>query len=102
MLWYTKCVGLHTHTRTLAHTHTHNHSLSLSHTHTHQQTHTNIFVPYATEKKYIQITYANVHSYDMQKVALTADDEFVVVACDGVWDVMSNQEVTVRPHTLVA
>ena len=30
---------------------------------------------------------------DVMRVARTPDDEFVVVACDGVWDVMSNQEV---------
>uniref|UniRef100_A0A5B7BTW0 protein-serine/threonine phosphatase n=1 Tax=Davidia involucrata TaxID=16924 RepID=A0A5B7BTW0_DAVIN len=29
---------------------------------------------------------------DVQRVLLTEDDEFLILGCDGIWDVMSNQE----------
>jgi len=29
---------------------------------------------------------------DVRKISLQSDDRFFVLACDGVWDVMSNQE----------
>jgi protein phosphatase 1G len=29
---------------------------------------------------------------DVQRVSLTAEDTFFLLACDGVWDVMTNQE----------
>jgi serine/threonine protein phosphatase PrpC len=37
---------------------------------------------------------------DIIEETLTAEDEFVVLACDGIWDVMTNQEVVdfVRPR----
>ena len=30
---------------------------------------------------------------DVESESLTADHEFVVLACDGIWDVMTNEEV---------
>jgi len=30
---------------------------------------------------------------DVQERRLTADVEFIVLACDGIWDVLTNQEV---------
>jgi protein phosphatase 1G len=30
---------------------------------------------------------------DVEHVVLSAEDRFMVLACDGIWDVMSNQEV---------
>jgi protein phosphatase 1G len=32
---------------------------------------------------------------DVERVAITPEDRFLVLACDGVWDVMSNEEVVV-------
>jgi len=29
---------------------------------------------------------------DLARISLTPDDEFLVLACDGVWDCMTNQE----------
>lgn len=29
---------------------------------------------------------------DVEQIILTEDDEFLIVACDGIWDVMSNEE----------
>ena len=29
---------------------------------------------------------------DLKTVALTAEDEFIILACDGIWDVMTNQQ----------
>ncbi|KAL1807462.1 hypothetical protein DCAR_0726822 [Daucus carota subsp. sativus] len=29
---------------------------------------------------------------DVQRTLLTKDDEFLIIACDGIWDVMSNEE----------
>ncbi|XP_059631991.1 probable protein phosphatase 2C 49 [Cornus florida] len=29
---------------------------------------------------------------DVQQVELTEDDEFLIIGCDGIWDVMSNEE----------
>jgi protein phosphatase 2C family protein 2/3 len=30
---------------------------------------------------------------EVETHAITAEHEFIVLACDGIWDVMSNQEV---------
>jgi serine/threonine protein phosphatase PrpC len=35
---------------------------------------------------------------DIKKVPLTADCEFVVLACDGIWDVKTNEEVVAFLH----
>ena len=35
-------------------------------------------------------------------VARQADDEFAVIACDGIWDVMSSQEVVEKVHAFLA
>jgi serine/threonine protein phosphatase PrpC len=29
---------------------------------------------------------------EIKKVNLTADDKFVVIACDGIWDCLTSQE----------
>lgn len=31
---------------------------------------------------------------DLKTLELTPDDEFIVLACDGVWNSLSSQEVT--------
>lgn len=31
---------------------------------------------------------------DIESFTLQPGDEFIVLACDGIWDVMSNQEVS--------
>ena len=35
-------------------------------------------------------------------MARQADDEFAVIACDGIWDVMSSQEVVEKVHAFLA
>lgn len=42
------------------------------------------------------------HPY-MSKLEITDDDEFILIACDGVFDVMTDQEAVdfVRPHIQV-
>ncbi|KAI7824287.1 phosphatase 2C-like domain-containing protein [Kickxella alabastrina] len=38
---------------------------------------------------------------DVIKHTITADDEFIVVACDGIWDCMTNQQVAQFVHAKV-
>ncbi|KAJ2739700.1 Protein phosphatase 2C 2, partial [Coemansia sp. BCRC 34301] len=39
---------------------------------------------------------------DVIKHELTADDEFLVIACDGIWDCMTNQQVVQFVHAKIA
>ncbi|KAI8322613.1 PP2C-domain-containing protein [Martensiomyces pterosporus] len=39
---------------------------------------------------------------DVVKHKITVDDEFIVVACDGIWDCMTNQQVAQFVHEMVA
>ena len=39
---------------------------------------------------------------DTRKVTLTTDDKFVIIGCDGLWDVMSYQQVCVAFRTIVS
>ncbi|KAI9505838.1 phosphatase 2C-like domain-containing protein [Coemansia spiralis] len=39
---------------------------------------------------------------DVIKHALSVDDEFIVVACDGIWDCMTNQQVVQFVHAKIA
>ncbi|KAJ2346725.1 Protein phosphatase 2C 2, partial [Coemansia sp. RSA 2671] len=39
---------------------------------------------------------------DVIKHELAADDEFLVIACDGIWDCMSNQQVVQFVHAKIA
>ncbi|KAJ1958264.1 Protein phosphatase 2C 2 [Dipsacomyces acuminosporus] len=39
---------------------------------------------------------------DVVKHKLTNDDEFIVIACDGIWDCMTNQQVAQFVHEMVA
>ena len=39
---------------------------------------------------------------DVRSVELTAEDRFLLLACDGVWDVMSNQQVRPRGASCAA
>ena len=39
---------------------------------------------------------------DVTETAITEDSEFLVLACDGIWDVLTNQEVVDFVRTRIA